>query len=222
MNPTYDVNFKHPLLESSLETSRVKLTPFLPHVHTDQLLSVLAANPEMERFLPIRITAEAIDAVGLDPESILFAVIDKTKGPHGAFAGTVGLLHASSQNRSTEIGPVICFPEFQRTFVNSNAVGILLRYCLNLPEEGGLGFRRVQWAASPLNTASIRVAERMGMKLEGTLRWVFVLPKGLEGKTPGAGRGEGDGRDSVILAAYWDDWENGGREKVENIMDRQT
>ncbi|KAJ7035050.1 acyl-CoA N-acyltransferase [Mycena alexandri] len=226
MNPTYDVNFKHPLPESSLETSRVKLTPFLPHFHTDQLLSILSANPEIERFLAIPFTAEAIDTFGADPESILFAVIDKTKGEHGgeqgAFAGIIGLCNTSAQNLTTEIGGVICFPEFQRTFVNTNAVGILLRYCLNLPEEGGLGFRRVQWAASPFNTSSIRAAERMGMKIEGTLRWLWVLPEGKEGKKPGAGRGEGHGRDSVMLATYWDDWENGGREHVEKIMVRQS
>ncbi|KAJ7773269.1 acyl-CoA N-acyltransferase [Mycena metata] len=226
MNPPYDVNFKHPLPESGLESSRVKLTPFLPHVHADQLLSVLSANPELERFLPIPITAEAIRILHkyfvADPASILFAVIDKTKGEQGAFAGIIGLCNTSPQNLTTEIGGVVCFPEFQRTFVNTNAIGILLRYCLNLPKEGGLGFRRVQWAASPVNTASVRAAERMGMKVEGTLRWLWVLPEGKEGKKPGAGRGEGLGRDSVMLATYWDDWENGGREHVDKLMDRQS
>lgn len=182
----------------------------------------LSAHPELERFFPIPLKPENIDDFfHPDPQSILFAVIDKTKG-EGAFAGVIGLVHTSSQNMSTEIGCVICFPEFQRTFVNTNAVGILMRYCLNLPEEGGLGFRRVQWTANPANTASIRAAERMGMKVEGTLRWYWVLPEGKEGKKVGAGRGEAVGRDSVLLATYWDDWENGGREHVETIMDRQS
>ncbi|KAJ7150339.1 acyl-CoA N-acyltransferase [Mycena filopes] len=222
MNPTYDVNFKYPLPESGLETSRVKLTPFLPHVHGDQFISTLAAHPELERYLPIVIDSTIDTLFQGDPESILFAVIDKTKGEEGAFAGIIALIHASSQNLSVEIGAVVCFPEFQRTFVNSNAVGILMRYCLNLPEDGGLGFRRVYWTASPENAASIKAAERMGMKMEGTLRWLWVLPEGKEGKKAGAGRGEGKGRDSVMLAACWDDWENGVREKVEKIMDRQA
>jgi len=97
-----------------------------------------------------------------------------------------------------------------------------MRYCLDLPKDGGLGFRRVQWTASPANVTSIRAAERMGMKVEGTLRWMWVLPEGKEGKKAGEGRGAGAGRDSVLLASYWDDWENGGREDVEKIMERKS
>ncbi|KAJ6576425.1 acyl-CoA N-acyltransferase [Mycena vulgaris] len=169
----------------------------------------------LQPFLPLYVRA--------DPESILFAVIDKTKGEQGAFAGVIALAHTSLQNLSAEIGWVICFPEFQRTFVNSNAVGILMRYCLDLPKDGGLGLRRVQWTAGPGNAASIRAAERMGMKMEGTLRWTWILPEGKEGKKAGEGRGEGAGRDTVILAAYWDDWElNGGREHVEKVLERKS
>jgi len=50
-----------------------------------------------------------------------------------------------------ELGPVIVLPEFQRTFVSMNAIGLLLKYVLDLPAQGGLGYRRVQWTADPLN-----------------------------------------------------------------------
>ncbi|KAJ6494822.1 acyl-CoA N-acyltransferase [Mycena vitilis] len=220
---TYDVNFNHPVPESGLETSRVKLTPFIPLDHGDQLYSTLSAHPELERLLPIRLNPDNVENLfRMDRESILFAVIDKTKAEKGTLAGVIGLVHTSSQNLSTEIACVICFPEFQRTFVNSNAVGILMRYCLDLPKDGGLGFRRVQWTANPVNTASIKAAERMGMKLEGTMRWTWVLPEGKAGKAAGAGRGEGAGRDSVLLATYWDDWENGGRDHVTKVINRQA
>jgi len=223
MDPTSkdDINWAHPLPESGLETARVKLTPFIPRIHGDKLHAQLSAHPELERFLPIDITPECIESGFLaDPQSILFAVINKEQG--GAFAGVIGLFHTSPHNLATEIGAVICFPEFQRTFVNTNAIGILMRYCLNLPEEGGLGLRRVQWTAHPANAASIGAAERMGMKQEGTLRWAWVLPKGKEGKEAGPGRGEGLGRDSVLLAVCWDDWENGVREDVERQMNRTS
>lgn len=95
-----------------------------------------------------------------------------------------------------------------------------MRYSLNLPKDGGMGFRRLQWTANPLNTGSVRAAERMGLKVEGTLRWTWVLPEGKEGKEAGEGRGEGVGRDTVVLATYWDHWENGGREHVHNILNR--
>ncbi|KAJ7707711.1 acyl-CoA N-acyltransferase [Mycena rosella] len=220
----YDVNFNHPLPPSRLQTSRVLLQPFLPLVHGDEFYSKLAAHPEITRFLPITtLTPASIEQnFRADPTSILFAVIDKTKGEQGAFAGVISLIHTSALNLSTEIACVICFPEFQRTFVNSNAVGILMRYCLDLPKDGGLGFRRVQWTANPVNSASVRAAERMGMKREGVLRWTWVLPEGKEGKTAGEGRGEGVGRDSVLFAICWDDWENGGREHVEQVMERRS
>ncbi|KAJ7475846.1 acyl-CoA N-acyltransferase [Mycena latifolia] len=219
----HEVNFKYPLPKSGLETSRVLLQPFQPQIHGDEFYSKLAAHPETTKWIPAHLNPASIEQFFLtDDESILFAVINKTKGEHGAFAGVIGLIHTSSQNLSTEIGPVICFPEFQRTFVSSNAIGILMRYCLDLPKDGGLGFRRVQWTANPVNAASVRAAERMGMKREGTSRWTWVLPEGKEGKKAGEGRGEGAGRDTVLLAICWDDWENGGREHVEQVIERKA
>jgi len=215
------VNFNHPV-PTSLETPRVKLVPFLFHVHGDEFHAKLS-DPQLTQFIPGVFTPAITQELLRDPESVLFAVIDKTKGDDAqGFAGVVGLLHTSSQNLCTEIGPVICFPEFQRTFVTSNAVAILLRYCLNLPAHGGLGFRRVQWTAHPDNIASIKTAERMGLKREGVLRWTWVLPQGMDGMPVPPERGQGAGRDSVLLAAYWDDWENGGREHVDKIVDHQS
>ncbi|KAJ7274429.1 acyl-CoA N-acyltransferase [Mycena haematopus] len=215
---TYDFNWPHTLPESGLETARVKLTPFIPRIHGAEFYAQLSAHPDIERFLPVPITTEAIESgFRADPGCILFAVINKEQG---VLAGMIGLLHTSPDNLSTEIGPVICFPKFQRSFVNTNAVGILMRYCLNLPEEGGLGFRRVQWIANTVNVASVKTAERMGMKREGIMRWTWVLPKGKEGNEAGPGRGEGLGRDSALLAVCWDDWENGVREHVSKQIER--
>ena len=54
----------------------------------------------------------------------------------------------------------------------TNAVGLLLCYCLELPsapQRPELGFRRAQWMA--------HAAQRMGFKEEGIPRWMWVLPK---------------------------------------------
>lgn len=78
--------------------------------------------------------------------------------------------------------------------------------------------------ASPFNEKSIRAAERMGLRREGVLRWSFVLPASKEGKKVAGWReevDENDGRDSVILAMCWDDWEKGGREHVEKALARK-
>ena len=120
----------------------------------------------------------------------------------------------------------MAFTSFQRTYVTSNAVGLLLRYCLEIPAKGGLGLRRVQWKANPLNKASIKTATRMGFKEEGVLRWFFPLH---DEKKVGHGRPlrEVDplpnkpGRDSALLAITCEDWEAGGRESVQALVDRK-
>jgi RimJ/RimL family protein N-acetyltransferase len=163
-----------------------------------------------------------------------------SRGSDGAPAGTIGLLSASPQNLSVEIGRVKIFPPYQRTHVASNAVGLLLQYTLNTPipptgmnrethsgGTSGLGLRRVTWISHPLNEPSIRLARRLGFKLEATLRWDRALPPGKEDASNGHGIRCGDpkpdwtGWDTVLLSICWDDWElDGGRERVEEDMRR--
>ena len=166
---------------------------------------------------------------------ILYAILDKTRSPptnaspsSANFAGTIGYLHGSPTNLSIEIGFIIILPPFQRTHVTTNAVALLLRYALDLPtaSTAGLGLRRVQWQTSEQNEPSIRVVERMGFKREALLRWdrVFVGGQGKVGN--GEDIREGDpqpgtlGRHTVMFAICWDDWENGCREQVTQLMNR--
>ena len=84
----------------------------------------------------------------------------------------IALINTSQHNLSTEIGWVVIFPQFQRTHVTTNAVGLLLHYCLDAPSPSpgpdaigigisGLGLRRVQWQADERNVPSIRAATRL-------------------------------------------------------------
>ena len=123
---------------------------------------------------------------------------------------------------------MIVLNEFQRTHVASNAIGLLLQYALDPVEKNGLGLRRVQWGCASENRPSMRVAERMGFVKEGVLRWHVVhrdgVARGKVGNRKGLPKGgvEGDlGRDTVVYSLCWDDWEGGGREKVQAIMDRR-
>jgi RimJ/RimL family protein N-acetyltransferase len=172
---------------------------------------------------------------------VLFAVIDKTRSDEfnvdrdGAFAGIVGLLNSSVEHLSTEVGPIITMPPFQRTHVTTNAVGLLLQYVLDLPKDGGLGLRRVQWQANSLNAASMGLGEKMGFRTEGLLRWDRVVVGGWEKGKAGRGMQRGTaqsdseesakaeemGRDTIMLGLCWDDWEGGGRKKVKCLMERQ-
>ena len=229
----YDINWAMPLHAATLESERIKLTPFIPALHAREYAEQSMAHPELHRFIPVELSS--LDHiltmtelyVRRDPNWILFAIIDKARG--GAMAGLIGLINTSPENLSTEIGWVIIFPAFQRTYVTTNAIGLLLRYCLDLPIPGavrpGLGFRRVQWTTHTANERSRATAVRMGFKEEGILRWARVLPEGAEGNaTPlrdGDPMSARPGRDSFMLSVCADDWEKGGREHVQRLIDRR-
>jgi RimJ/RimL family protein N-acetyltransferase len=166
--------------------------------------------------------------------------------PTTAMAGVIALIKASPANLSAEIGWVIVFPAFQRTHVASNAVALLLRYCLELPSDSdsdsdsgstnanannaapapmtGLGLRRVQWFAHAENEASRRTALRVGFREEGTLRWERVIAPGKVGNGIPVRDGDPLGgaspsRHSVVLSLCVDDWEDGGvRELVGQLI----
>lgn len=104
-----------------------------------------------------------------------------------------------------------------------------MHYVLDLPERGGLGLRRLQWQANERNGASVRVAEKMGFRREGVVRWDRVVGEHVErgGDSEGVGARKGEpraelgGRHSVMLGICWDDWEGGGRERAEEVMRRR-
>jgi len=223
----YDINFAWPL--PTLETPRIKLIPFVPSQHAEQFFDGLKGHNLFHK-VPFSITTleeflSFVEWIRANPDSVLLLIIDKTGGDSsnpdvgGSMAGIIGLIHTSQANLSTEIGPVAILPPFQRTHVSSNAIGLMMHYCLDLPNAGGLGFRRVQWTANPVHQVSIKVAEKMGLIYEGTMRWTWVLPSGKKGKKSREGDPvTGLGRDSVLLAICWDDWEGGARERVDKLM----
>jgi len=238
-NP-YDLNFVFPVHTQTLETERLKLTPFIPIIHASAYWEAIRNNLHLFQYYPfVWSTFEGVlayfESVRRNPEQILFSIIDKTKSPDpahsdikgGRLAGVIGLFATSAKNLSSEIAHVLVFPDFQRTHVSTNAVGALMNYLLDLPiaTPPGLGLRRVSWNAHPGNIPSATLAEKMGLKCEGVLKWYWVLPEALSKQGRPCGR-EGDpfpgkpGRDTRVLAIGWDDWQDGGREKVQKLIAR--
>ncbi len=230
----YDINWVMPLLEATLESDRVKLTPFIPSLHARAYADQVKAHPDLHRWYPVDLSTldnilNRIEAfVRRNPMAIMFAIIDKARGD--ALAGVITLLNTFPQNMSTELGWLVVFPEFRRSYVTNNAIGLLLNYCLELPNPPpgrprGLGFRRVQWTTHPGNQPSLVVAKRMGFKEEGAMRWTWVLPEGAEGN--GIPLRDGDplsprpGRNNTVFSFCADDWESGGREHVQQMINRQ-
>lgn len=167
-----------------------------------------------------------------DPTFLTLAIIDKTQPPsaeddEGALAGMMSFFDTSTVHLSAEIGYVVTLPPFRRTHVTTNAVGLMLQYAFAAEDVGGMGLRRVQWKANSANAASIRVAERMGFRKEGLMRWHMVFRDGVAKGKVGNGRPlpkgsrDGDvGRDTVVLGLCWDDWEEGVTETVSEVMGR--
>ncbi|KAJ7779144.1 acyl-CoA N-acyltransferase [Mycena metata] len=228
----HDPNFCFPV-PAQLQTDRVKLVPFIPSEHAEAFFAIAGGHPELFTYLPWGPFATTHDFVStvieqrIQPNSgmTLFAVFDTAQAVGPQLAGIIVLLDTSAANLCTEIG-VITLPQFQRTHVTGNAVGLLLRWALELPSEGGLGLRRVVWKANAHNTRSVRAAERMGFCKEGVLRWDRVLPAWKTDSGNGGGTRTGDpradcpGRDTVVLSLCWDDWEAGARESVNSIIQR--
>lgn len=235
----YDLNFLFPIAldlnPTLLTTPRVRLTPFIPRIHAQTLISKILSYPSLTRYLPTQHKSlpdllQFLEYVRSNPAWILFSIIDRgtskeRSGQGEQMAGLIGLIRTDAQNMCTEIGHVIIFPEFQRTYVTTNATSILLRYCLELPSRlpGALGLRRVEWRANTKNEPSVRAATRMGFRQEGVLRWQMALPEGKEGDEPREGdpRKERLKRDSALLAVCCDDWEGGLREKVQESIDSE-
>lgn len=130
---------------------------------------------------------------------------------------------------------VTIIPKYQRSFVATNTVGLMLQYLLDRPSEGGLGLRRVQWQANARNEPSIRLAKRMHFTHEGTMRWQRALSeyKGADAGNGVAlqtlrdyerygGENQRVGRHSAMLSMCWDDWLiDGKRELVLEMMERR-
>ncbi|KAI1784821.1 acyl-CoA N-acyltransferase [Ganoderma leucocontextum] len=219
-----DVNFAFPWRD--LENNRVKLVPFNPSVHATEYWSGTKDHPEVYDYLPWgpfaspdTLLAYLDERFHRSPQCLVLAVLDKTAPVQPwPLAGLAGFLHADPANLSVEVGVLVCLPTLQRRRVTYAAVALLLQYSLNLPAEGGLGLRRVQYQANTDNDRSVAFAKKIGFRLEGVARWQRVL----DGHKPGNGvKGrEGDpragtvGRDTAVLSMCWDDWEGGKRELI--------
>ncbi|KAH8105124.1 acyl-CoA N-acyltransferase [Cristinia sonorae] len=237
----YDLNYTFPINVESLETERVALTPFIPSIHAKAFWNAIApCADELFRYYPFKY--KSLDDIltffelhiRRDPTRVMFAVIDKTTPDPihpefggGSLAGVVGLFSTSASDLRSEIGHVLTFPAFQRTHVTGNAIGVLVKYCMDKPSASppGLGLRRLQWYCHPDNAKSARLAEKMGMRREGVLRWNAVIEPDpalvAHGRLPAKDDRYPDkpGRGTLVLAVCWDEWE-AAREKVQAIIDR--
>ncbi|KAL8287385.1 hypothetical protein RQP46_003837 [Phenoliferia psychrophenolica] len=234
----YDLNFCLDVPESLSTPGGVLLVPVIPSLYASDLSARLSANPSLFHYIVIppftTLTSVLtfIESFRSDPSRLLFAIYDQSLLPFSSpptaphrLAGLIGVLDTSPSSRTTEIGPVIIFPEFQRTHVMTHSVALVLGWAFD-----DLKLRRVQWFTNERNEASIKAAERMGLKLEARLRWEKVLlAESLEGEeVPEWAReqeekaGRGRGRHSALLAIGWDVWREEAKDKVAKLVAREV
>lgn len=204
-----------------------------PAIHFDWYWDNTKDHPGLYSFFPFgpfdstekTFRAWFAQRIQQNQDAIIYAAYDKVLEPNPTPAGIIGFLNASPMNLCVEVGFIFAFPRYQRTHLTTNMIGLLLQYCLELPENGGLGLRRVQWQANAQNETSIKAAIRMGFHYEGVKRWdrVIVASAGKQNTAERLPR-EGDprrrdfGRHTAILGLCWDDWEDGIRDKVRELM----
>ncbi|WVQ86084.1 hypothetical protein IAT38_008252 [Cryptococcus sp. DSM 104549] len=234
----YDHNFC--LEVKQLSSDRVELRPFIPSLHAQLLLDGVLACDQAKLFnwLPM-VKWETISDVLIFVESqarvnfgvLLYAVFSAPKDSVGPvdpadyqFAGTCALIDAEPSQLTVEIGCMIILEPFQRTHVNTHTTGLLMHRILDLPADGGLGFRRAMWGCSLLNVKSSTAAQRLGFKHEAVLRCRRIAATG---KTAGTRPGrKGDPHennwsgDSWWSSVIWTDWEEGVREHIDKLMAR--
>ncbi|EZF34607.1 hypothetical protein H109_07506 [Trichophyton interdigitale MR816] len=236
-----DVGFCFPTRE--LTSALVKLKLFDPVRHSKTFIEQTADKPEIFAHMPIGPFANVEEfqtkyfypQVCRNNTRVAFAIIDKTRpGPPedgGALAGIVTYSYASVDNQLLEIAFMVVFPGFQRTHVTTHTVGLMLQYALDPPDgsdpsKGGLGLRKVLWQTATTNAASRATAKKMGFEQEGILRWDRVFHDAVQRKKQGNGKEmpahadkKAVGRDTVYCGLCWDEWEDGKRRMVQQLMD---
>ena len=230
-------------INTPIANDRVKLIPFDVDLHGAAFIAQSADHPELYAnmsFIPFSTVSELkASFTGPDtlhslsnPAHTTFAIIDKTRerspeDPEGELAGMVAYINTSKAHLASEIGAIVVLPRYQRSHVTSNTVGLMLQYGFAPAEEGGMGLRRIQWHCSTANTASARVAERMGFEKVGRIPYHMKFPLGKRYGKLGNGRPVPPGshpddvwRDSLYYSLSWDVWESEAREKVEKAISR--
>lgn len=175
----------------TLESERIRLEP-LAEKHLADWREI-AFTPALWRFTVTQINSDADlqayfqKAVELRAKKIdlPFAVIDKNSGKA---VGSTRFHAVDFENLTCEIGWTWVAENFQRSYVNTEAKFLLLKYAFETWK-----MRRVEFIIHEKNTKSRNAVERLGAKFEGILRKHLIMQDG----TP---------RNSAVYSIIDDEW----------------
>lgn len=166
----------------------------LSTTHTAALQTLALDAPESWEWLPAGpfVSGESFAAylrmVAASHEEILWAVLPhRPDGTIGPAAGWLGLLDVNPRHARMELGNVWFPPGLARTRSATEATALLLGHVFD-----DLGYGRVAWKCDARHTASVRAAQRLGFRYEGTAR-AHMIVRGL-------------GRDTAYYAMLREEW----------------
>ncbi len=172
----------------TLSGRHVTLRP-LSRRDRDAIVAALAdVGPSFATVVPDATTIDrwynAIEGQVAAGRALPFVVLDA----NGAVAGVTRFLRMNEAHRRVEIGGTVYAPRVQRTGVNTEAKRMLLTHAFDI-----LGCQCVQLRTNVLNRASRTAIERLGARLDGTLRGHMITP-------------EGEVRDSAVYSIMAHEW----------------
>ena len=156
----------------TLDGERIRLEPMTP-AHLDALVEA-GGYPELWKWTSTTADtregmAEYLAGAMRDRDAGIampFVTVDKESGK---VIGSTRFGNIDPANRRVEIGWTWVTPEYQRTWVNSEAKFLMLRHAFEVWK-----CVRVELKTDALNEKSRRAMERIGAKEEGTLRQHMV------------------------------------------------
>jgi RimJ/RimL family protein N-acetyltransferase len=138
---------------------------------------------------------------------------DINSGKGDELVGMVSLVNADTENRSVAIGLLHILPEAQGKGYGSHAGQLLLEYGMCSPAADGLGLGRMEWRSNTMNEPSIKLAQRLGFRMVGLIKYERLPKDGIargkvgNGRPPPVGTSDKDlWRDIVIYEMSCDDW----------------
>lgn len=170
--PLFDVT-----KEIILENERAKLRPLIQDDHNN-LAPIAFKNEDLLKLSPSEIhTTEKLHAyistaLEAKEKSIRypFIIMDKSEQ---AYAGSTSFGNISNLNQRIEIGWTWIGKDFQGTGLNQACKALLLSYAFDTLE-----FERVELKTDTRNLQSRRAMEKIGAKMEGTLRSHTLMSDG--------------------------------------------
>ncbi len=125
-----------------------------------------------------------IESVQTLDDPVFYAIVDLVTGRP---VGVASYLRIDPAMGTIEVGHLCYSPALQRTPASTEAMYLMMRRAF---EE--LGYRRYEWKCDSFNAPSLRAAERLGFRYEGTFRKAVVM--------------KGRNRDNAWLSVVAGEW----------------